>query len=144
MTAYDHQASRRSLLCSAAAAGIAGLGLTSCAGEDAGWPKSPAAESEAVKVGKPEEVPVGGAKIYREHRLLIAQPRQGEYRAFSAVCTHGGCVLSSVSKLEANCACHGSVFDANDGSVVRTPATVDLPEYPVEVKGGVLVVGPEA
>ena len=97
-----------------------------------------------MEVGKPDEVPVGGAKIYREHRLLVAQPRQGEYKAFSAVCTHGGCVLSSVSKLEANCACHGSVFDASDGSVVHTPATVDLPEFPVEVKGGVLVVGPEA
>ena len=97
-----------------------------------------------MKVGKPGEIPVGGAKIYPDERLLVAQPKQGEYRAFSAVCTHGGCVLSSVNKLEANCACHGSMFDASNGAVLQTPATVDLPEYPVEIKDGVLVVGPEA
>lgn len=136
--------SRRSLLCGAAAAGVTGLGLTGCAGSGEEWPKSPAAATQAVGLGKADEVPVGGAKLYRDDRLLVSQPEAGDYRAFSAVCTHGGCVLSSVKELEADCACHGSRFDAGTGAVLRSPATTDLPEYPVKLKGGKLVVGPEA
>ncbi|MCK1796462.1 Rieske (2Fe-2S) protein [Streptomyces sp. XM4193] len=138
----ERSPSRRSLLCGAAAAGAAGLGLTACSGAGEEWPKSPAAESEAVGLGSADSVPVGGARLYRDDRLLISQPEQGKYRAFSAVCTHGGCVLSSVEKLEADCACHGSRFDAGTGKVLRSPATTDLPEYPVRLKDGSLVVGP--
>ncbi|MBB1253490.1 ubiquinol-cytochrome c reductase iron-sulfur subunit [Streptomyces alkaliterrae] len=142
MTEHDcPRPSRRTLLCGAAAAPLAGLALTACGGDS--WPRSPEAETRAVTLGGDAgEVPVGGARIYREDRLLVSQPKQGEFRAFSAVCTHGGCVLSSVRELEAGCGCHGSRFDAVSGAVLETPATVDLPEYPVTVSKGRLVVGP--
>lgn len=128
----------------AAAAGAAcAAGLTGCAGSDTGRPTEPAAATEAVSLGTADAVPVGGAKLYPKHRLLVSQPDRGQYRAFSAVCTHGGCVLSSVKELEADCACHGSRFDASTGAVLQAPATADLPEYPVEMRGGKLIVGPD-
>ncbi|UGY90738.1 Rieske (2Fe-2S) protein [Streptomyces gobiensis] len=134
---------RRTLLRGAALAGAAGLGVAACSpatGRDAG----PATPTAPVELGAAGDVPVGGARIYRESKVVVAQPEQGEYRAFSAVCTHGGCVLSAVTGLEADCGCHGSRFDATTGEVLRAPATARLPEVPVRVEGGKLIAGPDA
>jgi len=47
------------------------------------------------------------------------------FRAFSAVCTHEGC-LAEVHNNRFECPCHGSVF-AIDGSVINGPAASPLP-----------------
>ncbi|NEE52510.1 Rieske (2Fe-2S) protein, partial [Streptomyces sp. SID8455] len=85
-----------------------------------------------------------GAKLYREQRLVVSCPAKGEYKAFSAQCTHGGCVLTKVEGTEGHCACHGSRFDTTTGKVVQGPATVPLPAVPVTAEGGKLVAGPGA
>lgn len=123
-----------------AAAGAAGLTLTACGDDDK---KASAVPTAAVDLGSADAVPVGGAKLYRNDRLVVAQPSSGDYRAFSAVCTHEGCV---VSKLEGNvvtCGCHGSRFNATDGAVEQGPAVKPLPSVPVRVRAGRLVAGPE-
>lgn len=54
-------------------------------------------------------------------------------RAFSAVCTHAGCVVSMfrADSAELVCPCHFSVFDADDGRVLQGPASRDLAELPL-------------
>ncbi|MBT2386852.1 Rieske (2Fe-2S) protein [Streptomyces sp. ISL-11] len=135
--------SRRTVLCGAVLAGAAGLGATACA-SGKGTPKGPATPTAPVDLGAPGEVPVGGARLYREQRLVVSQPAPGEYKAFSAVCTHAGCVVDKVEDGKISCACHGSKFDATTGKVLQGPASVALPAVPVKAAGGKLIAGPDA
>ncbi|MGW8553036.1 Rieske 2Fe-2S domain-containing protein [Streptomyces tubercidicus] len=131
---------RRTVLRGAALAGATGLGLTACSSGDSGANAS-ALPDGPVELGAAAEVPVGGAKLYREDRLLVSQPAKGTYKCFSAKCTHAGCVLSDVEKKEGSCPCHGSRFDVTTGEVLQGPATEPLPEVPVKSKGGKLIAG---
>jgi Rieske Fe-S protein len=67
------------------------------------------------------DVPVGGGKILADKKIVITQPRAGSFEAFTAVCTHQGCAVSSVSGGTINCPCHGSKFSITNGSVVTGP-----------------------
>ena len=134
-------ASRRTVLRGAAlagAAGAAGVGLTACGGKKG----SSAGPTTAADLGASSAVPVGGAKLYRDDKVLVSQPSQGSFKAFSAVCTHQGCVLDSVDGTTASCPCHGSKFNAETGAVVQGPATQPLPAVQVTESGGKLTAGP--
>ena len=133
----ESPARRRTVLRGAALAGAAGVGLTACGGKKAA--KGP---SKAVDLGADSAVPVGGAKLYRDDKVIVAQPTQGTFKAFSAVCTHQGCVLDSLQGTTASCPCHGSQFDAATGAVLQGPASKPLPAVPVTAAGGKLTAGP--
>ncbi|MFD4433311.1 Rieske (2Fe-2S) protein [Nocardia sp. NPDC058497] len=95
--------------------------------------------------GRPVRVPragidVGGAVVFPEHRLLVTQPGDGVYRAFSAVCTHQGCAVTDVDDDVVKCPCHGSKFRLTDGSVVKGPAQKPLAERTVTVDGNTLTI----
>lgn len=63
--------------------------------------------------------------------------------AFSAVCTHYGCPVTTLhpSQTQIVCNCHGSVFDiADHGIVSHGPATRRLAMLPLTIKDGALVV----
>ncbi|MEU6977956.1 MULTISPECIES: Rieske (2Fe-2S) protein [unclassified Streptomyces] len=138
------QSTRRTVLKGAALAGAAGLGVSACSTDSKlGHAQTPT-PTAPVSLGAPDEVPVGGAKLYREQRLLVHCPAKGQYKAFSAQCTHAGCVLDKIEDNEGNCPCHGSRFDVTTGKALQGPATVPLPEVPVRVENGKLVAGPEA
>jgi nitrite reductase/ring-hydroxylating ferredoxin subunit len=63
----------------------------------------------------------------------------GQWRGFSAVCTHRPCTVAYQSS-ELYCPCHGAAFSATNGSVTRGPAQTRLGEYGVmELNGGVYV-----
>ncbi|MEU2109869.1 Rieske (2Fe-2S) protein [Streptomyces sp. NPDC019645] len=137
-------AARRTVLKGAALAGAAGLGVAACSTESKVGHAQVPTPTAPVDLGAAEEVPVGGARLYREQRLVVHCPAEGRYKAFSAQCTHAGCVLDKVEGTEGNCPCHGSRFDVTTGTALRGPATVPLPEVPVRVRDGKLVAGPEA
>ncbi|WP_308212976.1 Rieske (2Fe-2S) protein [Mycolicibacterium vanbaalenii] len=50
--------------------------------------------------------------------MVLTQPNTGEFKAFSAVCTHAGCTVSEVIGASITCPCHGSSFHL-DGTVPR-------------------------
>lgn len=75
------------------------------------------------------DVPVGGGVIAAG--VVVTQPAEGDFRAFSSTCTHQGCTVSDVSDGIISCPCHGSQYSAEDGTVERGPATEALP--PVEI-----------
>ncbi|MDP9480648.1 MAG: Rieske (2Fe-2S) protein [Actinomycetota bacterium] len=67
---------------------------------------------------------------------VLVHLQDGDFAAYSAVCTHQGCTVAYQNGNLA-CPCHGSVFDpANGGAVVSPPANRPLPEIPVEVRDG--------
>ncbi len=89
-----------------------------------------------VKVLAASAVPVGGAAYFVDPAQQIpayaVQPARGTFRAFSAICTHAGCTVQFEQAYEAFvCPCHGSVFDAADGSVVQGPAPSPLAGIPI-------------
>jgi Rieske Fe-S protein len=92
------------------------------------------------KIGKTSEVPVGGGKIYQAEKVVVTQPTKGDFKAFSAVCTHQGCVVAEVKDKDIDCTCHGSKFSITDGSVITGPATKPLEALKVTVQGDDLSV----
>ncbi len=85
------------------------------------------------------DVPVGGGKILADKKIVITQPRVGSFEAFTAVCTHQGCTVSSVSGGTINCPCHGSKFGIANGSVVTGPAASALAPVSIKVQGTSIV-----
>jgi len=85
------------------------------------------------------DVPVGGGKILADKKIVITQPKSGEFHGFSAVCTHAGCIVGTVSGGTINCPCHGSRFSITDGSVVNGPAPSPLPPVGIKVQGTSIV-----
>jgi Rieske Fe-S protein len=87
------------------------------------------------------EVPVGGGVVLDSEKVVVTQPADGEFKAFTAICTHQGCLVASVADNTITCPCHGSQFSAEDGSVVTGPATAPLTAVDVQLKGGSVVRG---
>lgn len=82
------------------------------------------------------EIPVGEGKVFAAQRVVVTQPAAGQFKAFSAVCTHMQCIVDQVSNGTIDCPCHGSQFSAKDGHVVAGPAPSPLPAASIKVDGG--------
>jgi len=81
-------------------------------------------------------IPVGGGTIFTNQKVVVTQPAKGEFRAFSAVCTHVGCILNQVANGTIDCPCHGSQFKITNGAVVAGPAPTPLPTRTITVTDG--------
>jgi len=100
-------------------------------------PSSPA-EPAADAITKTADVPVGSGVII--DKTVVTQPSVGEFKGFSAICTHAGCTVSEVVDGTINCSCHGSKFNL-DGSVANGPATKPLQPKNISVQGDSIVLG---
>ncbi|CAL9605746.1 Rieske (2Fe-2S) protein [Streptomyces sp. enrichment culture] len=130
------QATRRTvLLVPGAAALSAGCGSDGYGGGDTSADTSAAEASPGQELLPAADVPVGGGKILPDDKIVVTQPEQGRFRAFSAICTHQQCLVSEVADGTINCPCHGSRFRVADGSVAHGPATRPLPEERITVDG---------
>jgi Rieske Fe-S protein len=81
------------------------------------------------------EIPVGGGKIFDKAVVVVTQPTAGEYKAFSAVCTHMGCIVNQISMGRIDCPCHGSEYSISDGAVLAGPAPRPLPAKQIKISG---------
>jgi len=143
--------SRRNALGGAATIGL-GLPLLAACGDDGGGdaasdpsqsPSSstPASETPPTKKARPangiattSEIPVGSGIVLADDEVVITQPSEGEFKAFSAICTHQGCTVAEVTDT-INCPCHFSTFSITDGSPTGGPAPTPLAEMPISVDG---------
>ena len=85
-------------------------------------------------------VTVGGGVIVPDPPIVVTQPSKGEFKAFTAICPHQGCLVGSVQDNTIQCPCHGSVFSAIDGSVINGPAQVGLATAAIAVQGSNVVL----
>lgn len=99
---------------------------------------SPAPPSGGIATS---EVPVGGGLVVADEGIVITQPEQGGFKAFSAVCTHQGCLVARVADGEIQCDCHGSRFSITDGSPIAGPATAPLGPADITVSGRRIILG---
>ena len=145
---------RRSLFAGGIGLTLAGLGLSACSSTSdtatagtttaAGTTSKAATTADAAGSGpkvKVADVPVGGGMIMQDAAFVVTQPTAGTFKAFSKICTHQGCPVSSVKDGHINCTCHGSSFSVADGSVVSGPARKALAETKVTLSGDSLVIG---
>jgi cytochrome b6-f complex iron-sulfur subunit len=74
-------------------------------------------------------------------RVFIRQEPGGRLTAFSAICTHLGCLVNfNRIKSEFLCPCHGGRYDM-DGKVVAGPPPAPLARLPLKVEHGRVMVG---
>ncbi len=106
-------------------------------------PAAPAGSGAAVSgppvLASTADIPVGGGKILADKKIVITQPKAGTFDAFTAVCTHQGCIVGSVTGGTINCPCHGSKFNITNGSVVNGPAASPLAPVSIKVQGTSIV-----
>ncbi|MEU2777944.1 Rieske (2Fe-2S) protein [Streptomyces sp. NPDC007162] len=86
------------------------------------------------------EIPEGGGMIFKDQKIVVTQPTKGEFKAFSAICTHMGCTVAKVADGTIDCPCHGSRFHIADGAVAHGPATRPLPAKSITVSGNSITV----
>ncbi|MFI1928170.1 MULTISPECIES: Rieske (2Fe-2S) protein [unclassified Streptomyces] len=147
---------RRAVVAAAGAAGLS-VALTACGGSDDDSSSSSASAGTSGSTGSTEaassggtgggdnaaagalattaDIPEGGGKVFDSEKVVVTQPTAGTYKAFSAVCTHQGCAVKSISDGVINCPCHNSNFSITDGSVKSGPAQKPLPEVAITVSG---------
>ncbi len=101
-------------------------------------PPDEAAKGGGTALAQESEVAPGSAIKFKDggQDAVLVHLESGDFVAYSAVCTHQGCIVA-YKEGQLACPCHGSVFDpANGAEVVTGPAQSPLPEISVEVKGG--------
>jgi Rieske Fe-S protein len=86
------------------------------------------------------DVPVGGGQIRTDQKVVVTQPTAGSFMAFSAVCTHQGCLVGSIADGMIVCPCHGSRFSISDGSVTGGPAPAPLAPASITVSGDTITL----
>jgi len=144
----DSLATRRGVLAGVGLVGLAGV-ITACgAGGSSSVPaESTAASSAAASsaaassaaaanaLAATSAIPVGSGTVFSGPKVVVTQPTAGEFKAFSAVCTHMGCIVSQVSNGTIDCPCHGSQYNMTTGAVVAGPAPSPLPAAQIKVSG---------
>jgi Rieske Fe-S protein len=119
---------RRTLIGGAGVIGVGVIGaatLAACGGGNntAGQTGGSAGSTGSGKlVVRAADIPVGGGTVFATAKVVVTQPKAGEFKAFSAVCTHEGCTVAGVANGTISCPCHASTYDMVTGQVTGGPA----------------------
>ena len=95
-----------------------------------------------------EQIPVGQSlvanytdpKNQNAEEIVVHRTSSTTVVAFSAICTHRGCIVEANAPKSFDCPCHGSSFDSTTGGVINGPATRPLAPLSVKVENGNLVI----
>jgi cytochrome b6-f complex iron-sulfur subunit len=97
--------------------------------------------TQTVPAGKETDIPVGQSKMVAVggHPVMVIHTPQG-FRAYSAICTHLGCIVQwDAKRQQIACPCHAGFFDTN-GQVVSGPPPRGLQEHGVAIVNGEVLV----
>lgn len=100
----------------------------------------------SVVAAKLAELKPNTGKIFKfgSRPGLLIRTTDGEWKAFSAVCTHLSCTVQYRPETQQIlCACHNGIFDLT-GQVVSGPPPRPLEEFQVNIRGDEVVVGRRA
>lgn len=100
-------------------------------------PASGEATTTTATVGKASEIPPNSGVVFKfgnKPAILVRTP-DGEFRAFTAVCTHLDCTVQYKSDTsQIWCACHNGIYDLG-GNVVSGPPPRPLERFTVNLRG---------
>ncbi len=100
-----------------------------------------AAQSVTLDIA-PDDIAPNSAEIFKfgSRPGILIRTASGEFRAFSAACTHLACIVQYRADIEHIwCACHNGHFDLN-GRQIEGPPPKPLETYVVNVRGDQIVV----
>jgi len=98
--------------------------------------------SRSVVAAKVAEIKRNSGKIFKfgSRPALLVRTADGNFKAFSAVCTHLNCTVQYREDLhQIWCACHNGLYDL-EGRNVSGPPPRPLESYEVHVQGEDVVV----
>ena len=123
----------------AASSTTASASATSSATSSGSSSGSATSSGSAAPSGTPvktADVPVGGGVINASALFVVTQPSAGQFKAFSAVCTHMGCTVTKIVDGMIDCPCHQSQFDITTGTpTAASQAKSPLPGKTATVSG---------
>lgn len=96
--------------------------------------------SGGTPLGAASSIPVGGGLAFTDTKVVVTQPTRGTFKAFSAVCTHVGCICDTVADGAIECPCHGSKFAIATGAVTAGPASSPLQPREITVTNGTVML----
>ncbi len=102
--------------------------------------------ASSIAVAKVADFPPNSGKVVRfgNRPAMVVRLPSGEFRAFSATCTHLDCIVQYREDKEAIwCACHNGTFDLS-GRNVAGPPPRPLDAYDVVVRGEDIVLSRKA
>jgi Rieske Fe-S protein len=101
------------------------------------------AEVSSIIAARLNEIPINSAKMVKLGRkpIIVVHTESGDYRAFSATCTHLGCIIEYRGDRGGyfHCNCHGGEYNLN-GKNISGPPPRPLTPYAITVKGQDIVV----
>ena len=110
------------------------------------WP--PARESLGyvgpTEVGNVDDFPLGSGRVVvvAQEPVIIVNTPAGGLKAFSAICTHLGCIVFWHPERQViHSPCHDGLFNPVTGDVISGPPPRPLPLYELAVKDGKVYVG---
>ncbi len=102
---------------------------------------TPAGGAAGNVLAEVADIPESGGLVLADAKIVLTRPTADQVKAFTAVCTHQGCLVATVSAGAIHCPCHGSAFDATTGAVVNGPASRPLAAIGITVADGVVRKG---
>ncbi len=137
---------RRLLRLLASVAGVSTVGIiaTPVIGYLIPTEASSSAAGGKVAVASPAQIPPGAGKVVAVgSKPAIVVNVDGTYKAYSAICTHLGCIVAYDPNARAIvCPCHDGHFSPANGSVISGPPPAPLPSLTVTVEGDKIMVVP--
>ncbi|MGC4987130.1 MULTISPECIES: Rieske (2Fe-2S) protein [unclassified Streptomyces] len=127
------RSTRRTVILAAGASALL-AGCSEYGDKNSSSDESPKASS-GQQLATTSDIPVGGGTIFKDQKVVVTQPAKGDFKAFSAICTHAGCTVNKVADGTIDCPCHGSKFSVEDGAVKAGPAPRPLPAEKITVEG---------
>lgn len=105
-------------------------------------PRTIEATQNSVVAGKVGELKPNSGKIFKFGTKpgLLVLTESGEFRAFSAICTHLDCIVQFLpEEKHIWCACHNGHYDLK-GRNISGPPPRPLEEYVVNIRGDDVVI----
>jgi len=105
-------------------------------------PPIPKANVNSIKAGVASQFPINSGQIIKFGRkpVILIKMESGDFRAFSAICTHLDCIVQYRKDLKQIwCACHNGHYDLR-GINIAGPPPRPLDEYKVNIVNDEIIV----
>lgn len=106
-------------------------------------PKSKEIARETIRVASLGDLPFNSAKVFKFNKnpVILVHTTSGQFKAFSARCTHLGCIVQYVPEGTPHfeCNCHGSQFDLN-GKNIAGPAPEPLAPFRIKIEESSIII----